>query len=135
MLTTRIRKQIEWHFHNHNADIALYNERARDIIDTGLTARLDRIGGDNGIPGRPTESKAIKIEAFTHEKNWAAVIRNTFNAFRFEPEYELMVNLYIDRKKPKELLMDSGMWERTYLRWRDNWLEYAYNWAKEFRLL
>lgn len=31
MLTKRLRSQIERHFYNYPADIALYNERVREI--------------------------------------------------------------------------------------------------------
>lgn len=133
MLNTRLRKQIEWHFYNCKADLKLHEEKVQDIIDSGLTAQLGHIGRSS-MPGSPTESKAIRIEALDHERNWATVIRNTFNAFKFEPEYDIMVALYIKGRRYKELFRE-GLWETTYWRWRDKWLEYAYKWAKEFKLL
>lgn len=134
MLNTRLRKLIEWHFYNYKADMELYNNRAQDIIDSGLTARLDAVGGRSGKPSRTTEDKAIKLAALDNQKNWATVVRNTFNAFRFEPEYDVMVAIYIQGRHHKELFTE-GLWETTFYRWRDKWLEYAYKWAKEFSLL
>lgn len=133
MLNTRIRKQIEWHFYNYKADIALYEERKQDIIDSGLTANFGRIGGHSNV-GSPTERKAMQIEALDHERNWATVVKNTFNAFRFEPEYDIMVALYIKGKRYRELCA-TGFWESTLYRWREKWLEHAYKWAQEFKLL
>ncbi len=134
MLTNRIRKEIEWHFYNYQADLSLYNAKVEDIVYGGLTARYDRVGGGGGEPSSPTESKAFKLEYLDREKNWATVVRNTFTVFRFEPEYDIMVELYIKRRSRKELLSD-GLWETTFFRWREKWLMCAYKWAREFRLL
>lgn len=134
MLTKRLRSQIERHFYNYPADIALYNERVREIAESGLTVNYDRIGSGGNTPESPTERKAIMLEALEQERNWATVVRNTFIAFRFEPEYKVMCELYIKGRKLKELLGD-GLWETTFYRWRDHWLEYAYKWAKKFGLL
>ena len=97
MLTKRLRSQIEWHFYNYPADMALYNERVREIAESGLTVNYDRIGSGGNTPGSPTERKAIMLEALEQERSWATVVRNTFVAFQFEPEYEIMTELYINR--------------------------------------
>jgi len=133
MLTKRIRKQIEWHFKNYNADAALYDDRVREIIDSGLTANYSGVGGGGGVSS-PTEAKGLRLLELDNEQSWAAVVRNTFIAFRFEPEHKVMVELYIKGRPLKELLCD-GLWGSTFYRWRDNWLEYAYKWAKKFNLL
>lgn len=134
MLTKRLRSQIERHFYNYPADIALYNERVREIAESGLTVNYDRIGSGGNTQGSPTERKAIMLEALEQERNWATVVRNTFVAFQFEPEYEIMTELYINRRKYKEILC-NGLWQSTFWRWRDRWLEYAYKWAQKFNLL
>ena len=134
MLTKRIRGQIAWHFKNYNADIALYNEKVRDILESGLTPNYGGVGGGGNSISSPTEAKAIKLYELDAEQSWATVVRNTFIAFRFEPEYKVMCELYIKGRKLKELLCD-GLWETTFYRWRDHWLEYAYKWAKKFGLL
>ena len=133
MLTKRLRKQIEWHFKNYNADAALYEDRVREIVDSGLTANYSGIRGGGGVSS-PTEIKGLRLLEIDNEQSWAAVVRNTFIAFRFEPEHKVMVELYIKGRPLKELLRD-GLWESTFYRWRDNWLEYAYKWAKKFGLL
>lgn len=133
MLNTRLRKQIEWHFYNYSADQKLYEEKVRDICESGLTANLKAAGGHSGI-SRPTENKAIRLEALGQERSWAGVVQNTFNTFRFEPEYYIMVELYIKRRPYRELFKD-GIWETTFYRWRDKWLQCAYKWAREFGLL
>lgn len=133
MLTKRLRKQIEWHFKNYNADAALYEDRVREIVDSGLTANYSGIRGGGGVSS-PTEIKGLRLLEIDNEQSWAAVVRNTFIAFRFEPEHKVMVELYIKGRPLKELLCD-GLWESTFYRWRDNWLEYAYKWAKKFGLL
>ena len=133
MLTKRIRKQIEWHFINHRADMALYEDRVREIVESGLTANYSGVGGGGGVSS-PTESKGLRLYELDAEQTWAAVVRNTFIAFRFEPEYKVMVELYIKGRKLKELLCD-GLWETTFYRWRDNWLGFAYKWARKFGLL
>lgn len=133
MLTTRLRKQIEWHFYNYEADLALYEDRVRDIIDSGLTVEFGRVGSGTR-PGNPTESKVMRLDELDNRRSWAAVVRNTFNAFKFEPEYDIMVALYVNGKQYRELCT-GGLWERTLYRWRDKWLEYAYKWAKEFKLI
>lgn len=133
MLTKRLRKQIEWHFYNYAADAALYEERERDILSEGLTANFNRVGSCPNR-GSATESKAVRLEALGTQRTWATVVRNTFNAFRFEPEYSIMSALYIQGKPYKELFSD-GLWETTFWRWREKWLEYAYKWAREYELL
>lgn len=134
MLTKRLRSQIEWHFYNYPADMALYNERVRDIAEAGLSMNYERIGSGGNTPGSPTERKAVLLEELDQEKTWATVVRNTFNAFRFEPEFKVMEKLYIYRVPYKELF-SNGLWETTFFRWRDKWLEYALKWAKKFKLL
>ena len=133
MLTKRIRKQIEWHFKNYKADFALYNDRVDEIINSGLTANYSGVGGGGGVSS-PTEAKGLKLYELDTERSWATVVRNTFIAFRFEPEYKVMCELYIKGRKLKELLCD-GLWETTFYRWRDNWLGFAYKWARKFGLL
>lgn len=134
MLTRRLRKQIEWHFYNHKADIALYDEKVREIAEAGISTRYDRAGG-RGTPNSDVVFyKALQIAALDKQLGWAAVVRNTFAAFRFEPEYDVMVDLYINHKSRKEIF-ETGLWESTFWRWRDKWLEHAYKWAKEFCLL
>ena len=134
MLTKRVREQIEWHFFNYPADLATYKERRREIVESGMGVNFERVGSSGGLPGNPTERKAILLEELEQEKSWAAVVRNTFNAFRFEPEYEVMEKLYIKGVSYKEIFCE-GVGERTYWRWRDKWLGYAYQWAKKFKLL
>lgn len=133
MLTKRIRKQIEWHFKNYKADFTLYNDRVDEIINSGLTANYSGVGGGGGVSS-PTEAKGLKLYELDTERTWAAVVRNTFIAFRFEPEYKVMVELYINARPLKDLLCD-GLWETTFYRWRDNWLGFAYKWARKFGLL
>ena len=132
MLTNRLRKEIEWHFYNCKADMALYNEKVRDIVGSGLTVNYENVGG--GSYGNRAEDKVIKLDALNQEKCWANVVRNTFTAFRFEPEYDIMVELYIKQRNKKELFSD-GLWENTFYRWREKWLTYAYKWAKIFNIL
>lgn len=133
-LTKRLRDKIEWHFYNFPADMSIYKERRREILESGMGVNYERVGSGGGLPSNPTERKAILLEELEQEKTWATVVRNTFNAFRFEPEYKVMEQLYVHRVPYKELFC-KGVGERTYWRWRDNWLEYAYKWAKKFRLL
>ncbi len=133
MLTKRLRKQIEWHFYNFKADISLYDGKVSDILESGLAANLESTGRSN-IPGAPTECKALMLIALYEQKTWATVVRNTFNTFRFEPEYDIMIELYIKGRKRKELFKE-GLWETTFFRWREKWLEMAYKWALEFKLL
>ena len=134
MLTKRIRKQIEWHFKNYQADAALYEDRVRDIVDAGPTANYSGVGGGGGNISNPTESKGLRLLELDTERTWATVVRNTFIAFQFEPEHKVMVELYIKGRPLKELLCD-GLWETTFYRWRDRWLEYALKWARKFNLL
>ena len=134
MLTKKMRKQIEGHFFNYKEYLSLYNEKVLDIIESGLTARYDRVGSRGSVPGNPTESKALRLEELDREKCWATVVLNTFNAFRFKPEYDIMVDLYIKRRNRKEIFCD-GLLESTFYRWRDRWLTCAYQWAKELKLI
>lgn len=133
-LTKRLRRQIEWHFKNYKADALLYDEQVDDIIDSGLTAKYTNIGSNSCGVSCPTEKKGIQILELDYERTWSAVVRNTFIAFRFKPEYSVMVEFYINCKPIKDILCD-GIWENTFYRWRDNWLEFAYKWAKKFKLL
>jgi hypothetical protein len=138
MLTTKLRKQLEWHFYNRDADIAIYEDKVRGVIESGLTADYDRLGNANKRGGSPTESKAIKIATLGEGRDWAAVVSNTFNAFRFEPEYDVMVALYVNGKRRSKVIEEyfvGGAWQTTFWRWRDKWLETALCWAKEYNLL
>lgn len=133
MLTKRIRRQIEWHFKNYNADTALYEERVNDILGSGMIANYSGLGSSFGTSS-PTEKKVLRLSEVDSERTWATVVRNTFIAFRFELEYEVMVELYINHKPVKDILC-GGLCESTFYRWRDNWLGFAHKWAKEFNLL
>lgn len=133
MLTRRLRNQIEWHFYNYNADAAMYSERETDVIDSALTANYTGVGGGAGV-GNPTERKALKLLDYGGEQNWATVVRNTFTVFRFKDSYSIMRALYIERRSLKDILCD-GIWETTFYRWRDEWLECALKWAQYFHLL
>lgn len=141
MLTTRLRRQLEWHFLNFDADLRVYEDKVQDIIDSGLTVNFQHLGS-RSHKGSSTESKAIRIDALEAEmnrkKDWATVVRNTFLQFRFSPEHEIMVALYIEHKDKYEVIkhfFDNGNLETTFWRWRDNWLTRALMWAKEFNLL
>jgi len=143
MLTRRIRKQIEWHFYNHKADLALFNERRQDIMGSCTTVNYSGVGGKGGISISPTEKNAIRLEAldkmFENRKDWFCVVRNTFLHFRHEPEHEIMIYMYtnnISRKQAvKELCWNGDMWETVFDRMRDKWLTVAYKWAVEFGLM
>ncbi len=134
MLTKRLRKQIEWHFYNYAADKALYDERASEIIESGLTANYSAIGGASE-PSNPTERKGMKLYELDNEQGWSEIVRNTFTAFRFKPEYDMMRALYIDRKKPDEIYGIGITSEPTFWRARDRWLECARDWAHIYGLL
>lgn len=133
MLTKRIRKQIEWHFKNYNADIALYNDRVDEIVNSGLTANYSGVGGGGGVSS-PTEAKGLKLYELDTERTWAAVVRNTFITFWNKPEGKIMNALYI-QGKPKSEILCNGLWETQFYRWRETWLYCAYEWAKKFGLL
>ena len=124
MLTRRLRNLIEWHFYNYNADAAMYAEQAQDIIDAALTANYSGVGGVCGV-GNPTESKALKLLEYGGERTWFTVVKD---------HYPIMQALYIERRALKDILCD-GIWETTFYRWRDEWLEWALKWAQDFRLL
>ena len=137
-MNRNIRRQIEWHFYNYTADEKLYQEKVKDIVETGLTANYDKIGRSTKIAD-PTPNKAIQLSKFSPDRNWAAVVRNTFNTFRFEPEYAVMVDLYINKKRYSEIIKNKnnkyGLAESTFFYWRERWLNTALMWAKEFELL
>ena len=134
MLTKRLRKQIEWHFYNYAADKALYDERASEIIESGLTANYSAVGRGSE-PGDPTEIKGIKLYELDNAQGWSEVVRNTYTAFRFKPEYDMMKTLYIDKKKPEEIYGIGITSEPTFWRARDRWLECARDWAHIYGLL
>jgi len=142
MLTRRIRKQIEWHFYNYKADLALFNERRQDIMEACGTVNYSAVGGRSGI-GNPTESKVAKLQAldkmFDNKRDWFCVVRNTFLHFRHEPEHEIMIYMYtnnITRKQAvKKLCWEGDMWETVFDRMRDKWLTVALKWAEEFKLI
>ena len=137
-MNRNIRRQIEWHFYNYTADEKLYQEKVKDIVETGLTANYDKIGRSIKIAD-PTPNKAIQLSKFSPDRSWAAVVRNTFNTYRFEAEYDVMVELYINKKRYSEIIKSKsnkyGIPERTFFYWRDRWLNTALMWAKEFKLL
>ena len=137
-MNRNIRRQIEWHFYNYAADEKLYQEKVKDIVETGLTATYDKIGRSTKIAD-PTPNKAIQLSKFSPDRNWAAVVRNTFNTYRFEAEYDVMVDLYINKKRYSEIIKNRnnkyGLAESTFFYWRDRWLNTALMWAKEFELL
>ena len=137
-MNRKIRRQIEWHFYNYEADEKLYQEKVKDIVETGLTANYDKIGRSTKIAD-PTPNKAIQLSKFSPDRNWAAVVRNTFNTYRFEPEYAVMVDLYINKKRYREIIKNKnnkfGLAESTFFYWRERWLNTALMWAKEFELL
>lgn len=132
MLNTRLRKQIEWHFYNYEAGRKLYQSKAEDIIYAVPPPKY--IPDNCPRRGSPTESKAVKLWELDCDKNWAGVVRNTFLAFRFEPEFALMKRLYIERERWREVI-ESGVNESTFWYWRDRWLTTALMWAKEYKLL
>lgn len=134
MLNRKTRKLIESHFYNYNKYKSLYKEKETDIINSGLTARYDSFGCSGGMPGNPIESKVFRLLALDKERCWATVVLSTFTAFRFEPEYNIMVALYIERRNRKEIFA-NGLWETTYYRWREKWLNYAYKCACSLNLL
>ena len=137
-MNRNIRRQIEWHFYNYTADEKLYQEKVKDIVETGLTANYNKIGHSTKI-GDPTQNKAIQLSKLSPDRNWAAVVRNTFNTYRFEAEHDVMVELYINKKRYSEIIKSKsnkyGIPERTFFYWRDRWLNTALMWAKEFKLL
>ncbi len=137
-MNRNIRRQIEWHFYNYAADEKLYQEKVKDIVETGLTASYDKIGRSTKIAD-PTPNKAIQLSKFSPDRNWAAVVRNTFNTYRFEPEYAVMVDLYINKKRYRDIIKNKnnkfGLAESTFFYWRERWLNTALMWAKEFELL
>lgn len=133
MLNKRLRKKIEQHFYNYKEDCLLYDDKVRDIAESGITADFGRVGGGSA-PSDPTLNKAMKLAAIDCDKSWAIVVRNTFITFRNKPEGKIMNALYI-QGKPKAEIVCSGLWETQFYRWRENWLYCAYEWAKRFNLL
>jgi hypothetical protein len=137
MLSRKLRSALEWHFYNYIADKRLSDEKVSEIAERGMIANLSRVGGSSHI-GNPTEAKAIKLEMIESDRTWAAVVENTFLTFKFKPEHDIMVALYIDNKPRAEIIDEyfmSGKWQTSFWRWREMWLECAYDWAKEFGLL
>lgn len=138
MLNTRLRKQIEWHFYNHKADLALYEDKARDIIESGLTVNFGRVGsGSSG--GSQTESKVIRLEALdeqmSRKRDWSTVVRNVWIAFPpWSYEHKVMIKLYVEKKSWEEIFAE-GTAKSTFLYWRDKWLLEALMWAQAFELL
>lgn len=135
MLTKRMRKLIEWHFYNYAADKEMYAERIAEIAESGITANYSAIGGHSGTPSNPTERKGLLLNDLKLTQTWDAVVRNTFTAFRFEPEYDMMKAMYIDGKKPSEIYNGGITTEPTFWRARDRWLCVAYGWAQVYGLL
>lgn len=133
-MTKRMRKQIEWHFYNYTADRELYAERVAEIAESGIVANYATVGGQ-GAPANPTERKGLLINDLSTERTWATVVRNTFTAFRFDPEYDLMQAMYVDGKKPKEIYESGITSEPTFWRARERWLKEAYDWAQLYGLL
>lgn len=134
ILDGRLRKRIEFHFFNYNADKLIESDTVRDIAESGLTADFNRIGSRAGRTPNLTEKKGLLLYEQSKRYLWPKVVENTFTAFRFEPEYEIMHKRYVERVAYKELFA-KGLPERTYWYWRDRWLDYAYMWAKEYKLL
>lgn len=137
MLNTRIRKLIEWHFYNYEADKSLIKEKEEDITYANLTVNMTPSMGHSNKTSDPTAWKAEKL--FELGRDWSAVVRNTFTAFKFEPEYDIMVDLYVKKMRYAEIIKSDknkyGLNERTFFYWRERWLEVALMWANEFKLM
>ena len=140
MLTKRMRRLLEFHFYNHKADRALFDERRADIMESGLCANLNR-SGSGGAGGSPTESKAIRIEALYEaifdKKDWEAVVTLTEICFDGMKEGEIMRSFYA-KKIPLEISIQifkkKGISRSTFLRMRDSWLDRAIYFANKFDL-
>ena len=137
MLDRRRRALIEWHFYNYEVDTSLAKEKEKDITYANLTANMTPSIGRGNKTSDPTAWKAEKL--FELGKDWGAVVRNTFTAFKFEPEYEIMVLLYVRKMRYNEIIKSDknkyGLNESTFWFWRNRWLETACMWAEEFKLV
>jgi|GEM_PF-2111502 len=143
-LTRRFRKQLEWHFYNYKAELALYserlaklNDRRNDIMDSMASVNYAAVGGRGGSCSDTTASRAMRLESldrmFDNRKDWFCVVRNTFNHFMFEHEATIMLDLYVNGKKRSDVLKTIN--ESTFWYWRDRWLGVALMWAKKFDLI
>ena len=144
MITKKLKKQIEWHFYNHRADLALYKERRDDILEAGLTACLCSVGGRSSTPSNPTESKAFKLLEIGDPTLWGVVINNVVIAFEFEVQGEIIQDKFdpqgLGTKKLKyhQLVSKYGGYNanRSVYDYRYNKImELAAEWAAKFGLI
>jgi len=143
MLTRKLRKQIEWHFYNHRAELALLNERREEIAAHIQSVDYSSIGGGSKYNGADSTAKRadqlLSLDALLENKrNWFCVVRNTFLHFRLELEFDVMCKLYIENKidtSHRKIIRLLEIESSTFYFWRDKWLERALRWAKELDLL
>jgi len=131
-MDTRTRKKIEWYFYNYLAVRQFEQEREQDVIESDLTALYSRVSKSYKLAD-PTSRKALKLYS-APERRWAEVVEKTYDTYRFELEYELMVDLYTNGKK-WQTIVENGVNQSSFWYWRQRWLDTAQMWAKLYGLL
>jgi len=110
-------------------------EKQNDILLENITSDETKSRGGIGKQGSAVENKALRLLDIFLNGSWLKVVENTFTAFRWEFEYEIMKDLYINKKNRHQIFVERGVGTSSLYLMKKRWLETAYNWAKEFKLL
>jgi len=137
MLTTKLRRQIEWNFRNYDANRKLGAEEVAYIAERGLCAPYDSIfSGNRGGQSRPTEKAALELSERLKCYHWAKVVENTITAFRFRAEYDIIIGRYFENMKYYPLIDETCSGNESVYTYRiNNILNTALMWAREFELV
>ena len=140
MLDRKIRKRVEYAFYNYKT---LKEQGANYIVElaeSGLTARLDSVGGSSG-KSNPTEAKGIKAAECYDAIPWCRVVERTKKRFMDEPLKLKLIEYRYERKTPIKQLYTKhydkfyASEKKTFYNWLDEILTYAAMLAIQERII
>jgi len=134
-MNTETRKRIEYYFLNYEKILEQDLERQSDIVYEGIVSDESKSPGGSGRKGSAIENKALRLVDMFLRGSWVKVVEYTFTAFRFEYEFEIMKDLYLKKKNRHQIYVERGVGTSSLYLMKNRWLETAYNWAKEFKLI
>jgi len=134
-MNTETRKKLEWAFYNYDKLLQQDLEKQDNILLENITSDETKSHGGVGKKGSTVENKAFRLMDLFLNGSWLKVVENTFTTFKWGYEYEIMLDLYFFKKSRNQILEERHLPESSYQFMKNKWLNTAYNWALEFRLL
>ena len=129
------RKKIEKAFFNYKEYMAQGVISTVEWAESNMAVDYSKVAVQTSPSNYKEEKLCEVIDQKIDTYRWSLVVEKVLDMHKFDAKSKFIRKHYFDKKNIYQVCYDIGICERTYKYWKEEIIEDAYLWAKEYKLV